>query len=288
MVVLTLEVGAGPVPNISRKSFSVIRSSKFLVFSYFRCSLLIENMTAIIIEDEALAVRELENILKEIAPEMEILACLDSVRGSVEWLKLHQTDLIFSDIHLGDGQSFEIFRQVDIKAPVIFITAYDEYAIEAFKHQGIGYILKPFDKEEIRETLDKVKMWFRPGTVRPEILSSPSYQERFLVQLGARIKSVPVSEVAYFMADGKYLMLFTFDGGGYIVDQTITAIEGRLDPRNFFRINRKFIVNYLSIKEMVRYSNSRIKIALTPAPPENIEVIVSSDRMREFKEWLNR
>ena len=90
------------------------------------------------------------------------------------------------------------------------------------------------------------------------------------------------------MADGKYLMLFTFDGGGYIVDQTITAIEGRLDPRNFFRINRKFIVNYLSIKEMVRYSNSRIKIALTPAPPENIEVIVSSDRMREFKEWLNR
>ena len=288
MFVLTLEVGAGPLPNISRKSFPVIHSSKFLVFSYFRCSLLIENMTAIIIEDEALAVRELENILKEIAPEMEILACLDSVRGSVEWLKLHQTDLIFSDIHLGDGQSFEIFRQVDIKAPVIFITAYDEYAIEAFKHQGIGYILKPFDKEEIREALDKMKMWFRPGTVRPEILSSPSYQERFLVQLGARIKSVPVSEVAYFMADGKYLMLFTFDGGGYIVDQTITAIEGRLDPRNFFRINRKFIVNYLSIKEMVRYSNSRIKIALTPAPPENIEVIVSSDRMREFKEWLNR
>ena len=245
-------------------------------------------MTAIIIEDEQLAITELECILHEIAPEIHVMARLDSVRAGVKWLKENQVDLIFSDIHLGDGQSFDIFRQVEVKAPVIFITAYNEYALQAFKNQGIGYILKPFDKEEIKEVLEKVRGWFgkEPSSTSPD--TDLVYQERFLVQMGARIKSVPAKEVAYFMADGKYLMLYTVEGNGYIVDQTMGGIEGRLDPRVFFRVNRKFIVNYKAIKDMVRYSNSRIKIILTPAAPENIEVIVSTERMKEFKEWLNR
>ena len=221
-------------------------------------------MTAIIIEDEALAARELESILKKLAPEIEIVARQDSVRGSVQWLKENQ---------------------VEIKAPVIFITAYDEYALQAFKSQGIDYILKPFDEEEILRALEKVRNWFAKEKKAPRTVR---FQERFLVQIGTKIKSVPVAEVAYFMADGKYLMLYTHEGGGYILDQTMAALEERLDPQIFFRINRKFIVSFSAIKEMIRYSNNRIKIGLSPLPPENIEAIVSADRIREFRDWLNR
>lgn len=245
-------------------------------------------MNAIIIEDEPLAISELENILNEIVPDIKIVARLDSVRESVRWLQGNQADLIFSDIHLGDGQSFDIFRQVDVKSPVIFITAYDEYALQAFKNQGVGYILKPFDREEIRLVLEKVRNWFGEQYSLAPVEMNTTYQERFLVQMGARIKSVPVTDVAYFMADGKYLMLYTFEGNGYILDQTMGGLEGKLDPKCFFRINRKFIINYLAIKDMVRYSNSRIKIVLSTAIPDNAEVIVSTERMRDFKEWLNR
>lgn len=245
-------------------------------------------MNAIIIEDEPLASMELEKILDEVAPEVKVLARLESVRESVAWLRENKVDLIFSDIHLGDGQSFDVFRQVEVTVPVIFITAYDEYALQAFKNRGVDYILKPFDREEICGALEKVKGWFGQVPEAVEAVVPTVFQERFLVQMGARIKSVPVTEVAYFMADGKYLMLYTFEGSGYVVDQTIAGVEGRLDPRNFFRINRKFIVNYAAIRDMVRYSNSRIKVILLPEPPENIEAIVSTERIREFKEWLNR
>ena len=171
-------------------------------------------MTAIIIEDEALAARELESILKKLAPEIEIVARQDSVRGSVQWLKENQVDLIFSDVHLGDGRSFDIFGQVEIKAPVIFITAYDEYALQAFKSQGIDYILKPFDEEEILRALEKVRNWFAKEKKAPRTVR---FQERFLVQIGTKIKSVPVAEVAYFMADGKYLMFTLSDYGNFSI-----------------------------------------------------------------------
>lgn len=242
-------------------------------------------MTAIIIEDEPLAVMELEDILKEVAPDIRIIARPHSVREAVDVLQAMQPDVIFSDIHLGDGQSFDIFRQMNIAVPVIFITAYDEYALEAFKNQGIDYILKPFEPEEISRATDKIRAWF--GEVREE-QAEQGYQERFLVMLGARIKSIPVTEVAYFMADGKYLMLYTTEGSGYIIDQTISGIEKKLNPQIFFRVNRKFMISYSSIREMVRYSNSRIKVVLSPQPPENAEVFVSAERLREFKVWLNK
>ena len=240
-------------------------------------------MNVILIEDEPLAIRELTLLLQEVAPELTIVACLDSVRSSVKWLKNNQVDIIFCDIHLGDGRSFDIFRQVAVKTPVIFITAYDEYAIQAFKNQGIDYILKPFDKADIQHALDKVRDWFSgKGCV------SEKYRTRFLIQMGARIKSIPVDEVAYFMADGKYVMLYTKEGSRYVLDQNLGEIEGELDPKLFFRINRKFILHYHSIKDMVRYSNSRIKILLQPPVADELEVIVSSERMKDFKEWLNR
>ncbi|MEQ2909260.1 LytR/AlgR family response regulator transcription factor [Butyricimonas faecihominis] len=244
-------------------------------------------MNAIIIEDEYLAAAELERLLGEVAPEITILTKLDSVSESVKWLKKNKADVIFMDIHLGDGQSFDIFEQVEITVPVIFITAYDEYALKAFKYQGIDYILKPFDKEELQQALNKLESLSPVNTPFP-VASLTVYQERFLVTVGTKMKSVTVGDVAYFMADGKYLVLFTRDGQNYILDQTISGIETKLNPAQFFKINRKFIISYNSIKEMVKYSNSRIKIVLTPAPPTGIEAIVSSERIQEFKQWLNQ
>lgn len=244
-------------------------------------------MNAIIIEDEYLAAAELERLLGEVAPEITILTKLDSVSESVKWLKKNKADVIFMDIHLGDGQSFDIFEQVEVTAPVIFITAYDEYALKAFKYQGIDYILKPFDKEELQQALNKLESLSPVNTPFP-VASLTVYQERFLVTVGTKMKSVTVGDVAYFMADGKYLVLFTRDGQNYILDQTISGIETKLNPAQFFKINRKFIISYNSIKEMVKYSNSRIKIVLTPAPPTGIEAIVSSERIQEFKQWLNQ
>ena len=244
-------------------------------------------MNAIIIEDEYLAAAELERLLGEVAPEITILTKLDSVSESVKWLKKNKADVIFMDIHLGDGQSFDIFEQVEVTAPVIFITAYDEYALKAFKYQGIDYILKPFDKEELQQALNKLESLSPTNTPFP-VASLTVYQERFLVTVGTKMKSVTVGDVAYFMADGKYLVLFTRDGQNYILDQTISGIETKLNPAQFFKFNRKFIISYNSIKEMVKYSNSRIKIVLTPVPPAGIEAIVRSERIQEFKQWLNQ
>lgn len=148
-------------------------------------------MTAIIIEDEALAARELESILKKLAPEIEIVARQDSVRGSVQWLKENQVDLIFSDVHLGDGRSFDIFGQVEIKAPVIFITAYDEYALQAFKSQGIDYILKPFDEEEILRAVEKVQELV---CKRKESTPDGPISGALFGAVGTKIKSVPVQK----------------------------------------------------------------------------------------------
>ena len=208
-------------------------------------------MNAIIIEDEYLAAAELERLLGEVAPSMTILTKLDSVSESVKWLRKNKADVIFMDIHLGDGQSFDIFEQVEITVPVIFITAYDEYALKAFKYQGIDYILKPFDKEELRQALNKLES-LSPVNVPFPVASLAVYQERFLVTVGTKMKSVTVGDVAYFMADGKYLVLFTRDGQNYILDQTISGIEMKLNPAQFFKINRKFIISYNSIKEMVK------------------------------------
>lgn len=244
-------------------------------------------MNAVIIEDEYLAASELERLLGEVAPDVVILAKLGSVSESVAWLRKNRAEVIFMDIHLGDGQSFDIFEQVEITVPVIFITAYDEYALKAFKYQGIDYILKPFDKEELVQALGKLDSFSATNAPFPAA-SLTVYQERFLVTVGTKMKSVAIGDVAYFMADGKYLVLFTRDGQNYILDQTISGIESKLNPARFFKINRKFIIGYDAIKEMVKYSNSRIKIILSPLPPSGIEAIVSSERIQEFKQWLNQ
>ena len=239
----------------------------------------------IIIEDERLAYEEIRRMMQRLRPDYTLVGWAAGIEQAILQLTSGGIDLMIVDIRLSDGLSFEIFERTEVDIPVIFTTAYDEYALQAFKSQGIDYILKPFDEEEILRALEKVRNWFAKEKKAPRTVR---FQERFLVQIGTKIKSVPVAEVAYFMADGKYLMLYTHEGGGYILDQTMAALEERLDPQIFFRINRKFIVGFSAIKEMIRYSNNRIKIGLSPLPPENIEAIVSADRIREFRDWLNR
>jgi len=250
-------------------------------------------MKAIIIEDEPLSIAELRNTLAEVAPHIEVVATATSVAEAAEVVARVDHDLIFMDIHLGDGNGFDIFRRVAVNVPVIFITAYDNYALKAFENKGIDYLLKPFGREDLRRAIDKLGLLAAaapnagPNTL-PTQGAKPTYQERFLVQMGARMRSVAISEIAYFMTDGRYLHLITHDGKDYPLDRTLSDVAEKLPPRLFFRINRRFIISFEAIREMIRYSGSRIKVILAPPPADGEETLVSTDRVQDFRQWLNR
>lgn len=240
-------------------------------------------MNVLIIEDEELAATTLQNMLVYINPNIQVLAVLGTVEAAVSWLQHNSADLLFMDIHLGDGESFQIFQQININSPVIFTTAYDQYTLKAFKNQGIDYLLKPFDEEDVRNALNKL------SSIRkiPVVMSTP-VRNRFMVKVGKLLKSVPADQVAYFMADGKYLFLVTRDQQNYIIEETIGSLEPKLDQEVFFRVNRKFIIHINAINEMYKLSRNRVRIKLSPMPVDVEEVIVSEDRADAFKEWLNQ
>lgn len=251
-----------------------------------------------IVEDEHLAARELERMLLASSPgKFEILANLENVEQAVKYLSMNKVDLIFMDIHLGDGNSFEIFNKIDLKTPVIFTTAYDQYAVQAFKQCSVDYLLKPIDIEDLQASINKFEDMFQSKeTVNFEslkeslntLIKAEAYQERFMVSRGDRISSLEAEKIAYFMADGKSLYLFGVDGNRYLFDGTLASLEDKLDPKKFFRINRKFTVSYQAIEDMHYYSKSRIKLNLVPNHEECIDAIVSQDRCNEFKKWLNK
>ena len=249
-------------------------------------------MKAIIIEDEPLSAAELRTSLAEVAPYIEVVATASSVAEAVETIDRVDHDLIFMDIHLEDGSGFDIFERADISVPVIFITAYDSYALKAFENKGIDYLLKPFGLDDLRRAIDKLGLLSGGGSASAEhgapTQTPPVYQERFLVHMGARMKSVTTAEIAYFMADGKYLHLMTHDGKDYILDRSLTDVGEKLLPNLFFRINRRFIISFDAIREMIRYSGSRIKVLLNPPLAEREEAFVSTDRVPDFRQWLNR
>ena len=249
-------------------------------------------MKAIIIEDEPLSAAELRTSLAEVAPYIEVVATASSVAEAAETVGRVEHDLIFMDIHLEDGSGFDIFERADITVPVIFITAYDSYALKAFENMGIDYLLKPFGLDDLRRAIDKLGLLSGGGIASAEhgapTQTPPVYQERFLVHMGARMRSVTTAEIAYFMADGKYLHLMTHDGKDYILDRSLTDVGEKLPPNLFFRINRRFIVSFDAIREMIRYSGSRIKVLLNPPLAEGEEAFVSTDRVPDFREWLNR
>jgi len=251
-------------------------------------------MKALIIEDEKLAAERLEELIEEIDSSIEIAAKLTSIAQSVKWLKKNKPDLIFLDIQLEDGISFSIFDQIKVNVPVIFTTAYDQYAIKAFKLNSIDYLLKPIKKSELDESLQKYKnLKLASLTDFEEIIKSiqnkeVSNKKRFLIQYGQKIKKVEAGEIAYFYALEKSVFLTTFQNNIYPVDYTLDALQEIIDPEKFFRINRKMIIGFDSIKNMIPYSRSRIKIDLSPAPPKEIEALVSVERAASFKEWMDK
>ncbi|MFN8354170.1 MAG: LytTR family DNA-binding domain-containing protein [Spirosomataceae bacterium] len=250
-------------------------------------------MKALIVEDEKHARENLEKLLKSIEPSIEIQAKLDSVSGAVKWLSAHQTDLIFLDIHLADDLSFKIFEQIKVTTPVIFTTAYDQYAIRAFKVNSIDYLLKPIEPAALAASLEKFKNT-RQSTPAIDVqklvqeLAKPikAYQERFLVSRGEKVMSITTDQIAYFEGEDRYVYLVKKDGLRYIVDYKLSDLETLLDPKQFYRLNRSFITHFSSIKNIFATSKSRVKIELEPTARR--EIVVSSENTQDFKHWLNQ
>lgn len=252
-------------------------------------------MRVLIIEDEPQAAERLATLVKGLQPEVKICASLDSVKRSVEWIsKNPAVDLIFMDIQLADGLSFEIFDKVEVKAPVIFTTAYNEYALKAFKVNSIDYILKPVDKAELEAAFRKYQTLTRqqPADKMMESIGyamqmlTKKYKERFVIKVGEHLKSVEVSEILFFFSLEKTTFAQTNDGRKHILDFTLDQLDGLLDPARYFRINRKYIVSTDSIQDMISYTNSRLKLVLKTS--DDSDVIVARERVQEFKDWLDR
>lgn len=252
-------------------------------------------MKVLIVEDESMAAKRLTNLLLKLEPDIEILDQLDSVKTAVKWLSNNQADLLFFDIQLADGLSFEILNQVNIQTPIIFTTAFDEYAIKAFKVNSIDYLLKPIDPVELKHALEKFHQNFRqPETQQPNMamleqamkMLTKQYKERFVVKIGEHIHTIPVSDTAYFFSQDKATFLVTQEKKRYIIDYTLEEVEGLIDPQDFFRINRKYLVSMRAVKDIVSYTNSRLRIILHQS--DEMDAIVSRERVQDFKKWLDR
>ena len=247
----------------------------------------------LIIEDEEPATRRLIKLVKEIEPDASVVATLTSVAASKNWIRENENpDLIFSDIQLSDGASFEIFRDVDPGCPIVFVTAYDQYAIEAFKHNSIDYLLKPVKKEELAASFTKFKKLKQPSSSLLDIEklaevyagNSVGYKKRFVVRYGEHLRTISVEEIAYFFTEDKVNFLATNEGRRFIIDFNLDNLETILDPSEFFRINRQYIISIHSITEMFSYSKSRVLVKLKP--PTKQDTIVSTERSSAFKAWL--
>ncbi|MBC5773114.1 response regulator transcription factor [Pontibacter sp. KCTC 32443] len=251
-------------------------------------------MKVVIVEDEQLAADALAAIVKRLRPHTEVLSKIGSVEEAVQWFTLHQApDLIFCDIHLSDGNSFEIFRQVAISCPVIFTTAYNQYAIEAFKVNSIDYLLKPIKAEDVALALKKYENQQRP--LPPDVshlqhfLQSQQLQQQvkstFLVKQGQAIKTIPVEEVSYFWAEEGVVFLVTKQNKRFIVNYTLDQLEEQIDSAIFFRANRQLIVHINAVQEVRPYFKGRLSVLLHPSTEK--EVIISSSKAPGFKDWLD-
>ena len=250
-------------------------------------------MNVLIIEDEKLAEDYLEDLLGKTGYDLLISGKADSVKNAIKWfIKNPHPDLIFMDIDLGDGLCFEIFDVVDVESPIIFTTAYDEYAIKAFKVNSIDYLLKPVDLEDLVNALSKFsKLNINQNIDNSGIQSagkmlSRGFKERFIIKIGEHLKTVPIKEIMYFMSREKATFAGHREGRNYLIDYTLDNLEEMLDPFKYFRINRKYVIRYNAILDMVAYSNSRLKVTLTGS--DDNEIIVVRDRVNDFKEWLDR
>ncbi len=249
-------------------------------------------MNVLIIEDEKPAARLLQRKLQKLGIEAETM--LHSVEESIEWFSENQhPDLIFLDIQLSDGLSFEIFEAVPISSAIIFTTAYDEYALRAFKLNSIDYLLKPIDEDDLETAVNKYRSSRPKQNLQLDfeqikrMLVNPAektYKKRFTIKMGQHLKMVNIEDVECFYSENKGTYLHTNEGRDYLLESTLEQLESELDPADFFRVSRKFIVPMKAIKDIVVYTNSRLKVIL-PTYKED-EVIVSRERVNDFKEWL--
>jgi len=250
-------------------------------------------MNAIIVEDEAIAARKLTRLLE--ARSINILNVLSSVEKLKAQLhKEEEPDLYFFDIHLSDGIVFDALAEKQPSAPIIFTTAYDQYAIKAFKQNSIDYLLKPIDEAELDAALDKFKKSQNKSDIDLNSITSmlqsmsssevKKYKKRFSIKIGDKLRSINIEDVLFFYSDNKINFLFCNDGRAYPIDNSIEEISNQLDPQQFFRVNRGCVVQINSIAEVIAYSNSRLKVKVAKASSH--EIIVSRDRVKEFKKWL--
>lgn len=249
-------------------------------------------MRVIIFEDETRAANHLERLLAKVVPGMTVVARLESVRDGVKYLQNNpEPELIFSDIQLADGLSFEIYKQVAVRCPIIFTTAYDHYAIEAFQTNGIDYLLKPIEEERLRQAIEKAKH-FSPALALEKILSisnptsEKAYKSRFMVKVGDKIRSVPVEEILVFYSQEKASFIRTGDAHTYCIDYALDQLEPMLDPEKYFRINRKYIVSIDACTNILAWTNSRLRLKIDGI--DDSEIIVARERVVEFKSWLDR
>ena len=244
-------------------------------------------MNILIVEDEAAALKRMEKLLKEIDPEVNIVGRTGTVKETVEWLEDNEwPDLAFFDIQLADGESFEVFHRTEVGCPVIFTTAYDEHALKAFRVNAVDYLLKPVRKGELSEAMERAGN-FRVVRGRPagrEEAPGELVAKRFLIRYGDTFKVVEPKDIAYLYSLEKNTFLRTTEGKDLPMDESLDRLEKQLDPARFFRLNRQVIVGFESIKELIAYSKSRVKVIMEP--PFGEDAIVSSERSAEFKRWL--
>jgi DNA-binding LytR/AlgR family response regulator len=253
-------------------------------------------MKVLIIEDEPHAAEHIHRLLMQVASDATVVAKIDSVKKAVAWFNNNPApDVVLMDIQLADGISFQIFDQCEVNAPVIFTTAFEEYALKAFKVNSIDYILKPVDREELRAALKKVKSIGELGSNREQLLEKMSemvkmltkqYKSRFVIKVGEHLKTVEVDQIRFFYSQEKTTFCITEDNRSFIVDYTLDQLEEMINPRRFYRINRKYIVSAPAILDIVSYQNSRLKLILKGTHDDDI--IVSRERVQEFKNWLDK
>lgn len=249
-------------------------------------------MNILIIEDENPAAKRLMQLIKEVLPKAFLYGNLDSIESSIDWLSSNPApDLIFCDIQLADGLSFSIFEKIEVNSPIIFTTAFDQYAIKAFKLNSIDYLLKPIDPKELKHAIEKFQQQIQTPTLDfnkiKEIIQAENktYKSRFLVKIGEKIQSIQASDAAYFYSEERITFLKTYENKKFILDYTLDQLENMLEPKQFFRLNRKYITSFSSISEIHTYSNSRLKIILKDCSDNDI--LVSREKVGAFKDWLD-
>ncbi len=253
-------------------------------------------MKVVIVEDEHLAASKLEKMILKYDPGIEILEKLESVETTVSWFKNNNSpDLIFLDIQLTDGTSFDIIKVVELNCPVIFTSAYDQYALEAFKLQSIDYLIKPISQEKLEKAMKKLKKMkdnlSSTSADFTQILNAvkgigKDFKSRFLVKSGNILKSVNVIDIAYFYSEDKLVFMKTSSNQRFIVSETLDELENMLNPSDFFRVNRQYIVNFKVIQKVHPHFNGRLKIDFNPSPDEDI--YISNRRATPFKEWMDK